>query len=209
MKSYDWSNIRARLGEALRALPHFAKNPVVGMRTLPDWDWPTILILQAGFAAVTASLSHLIGRNFVLMITSLVIAPITHLALVAVFAGFFYYVFKFAFARDVPYRQVYLNTVFASIPTQLILIVAPLLPPLALVGGFGTCLLAYVGFVDNFHIPAKPIRILLGVMFAVYAGLGVQQFLSQKHHHVRMKERASPESMDILERELNRPGDDD
>lgn len=207
MKSYDWHNVRARLKEAIQILPHFARHPVRSMRTLPDWDWPTILILQSAFAALTAMLTNLLERNFVLMVTSLIIAPITHALIVSVSAGFFYYVFKFWLERDVPYRQVWLNLVFAAIPVQIVLIVAPLFPPLMLAGSVASVILTYVGFTENFRLPRVAIRNLLGVLFVLYTALWVRQFLNMKSHHVRMKERATPESMDILEREINPSGE--
>ena len=202
MKSYDWHNVRARLSEALRFVPTFAAHPARGMRTLPDWDWPTVLILQAAFAAATASLTALVGHNWVLVITSLIVAPITYLVVNAIASGFFYYVYKFAFARDVPFRQIYLASTFASLPGQILMVVAPLFPPVMVLGAALYSGLIYIASVDVYHASRVGMRNLLVALLLIYAGLTAQTYLKTKHHRVQLKERASPASMDILEKEL-------
>ena len=205
MKSYDWQNVRLRLSEALRFVPQFARHPVRGMRALPDWDWPTILILQAALAATTGSLSSLIARNWTLMVTSLVVAPVTYVVVNAAVAGVFYGLSKVMFKRDVPFRQIYLSSVLASAPGHLILVLSALFPPLMLVGAVAWAILIYQAFTVKFHLPRAGVRNLLALFLVIYAGLTVRQFLNTKSHRVYLKERASPESLDILEHEINPP----
>ncbi len=95
MKNINWTLIRARPREAILVLPHFFKNPIQGMRTLPVWDWPTILILQGAFAAICAILTSAVARNLLGMFTGIVIGPITQMLLISISAGFFYYIFQF------------------------------------------------------------------------------------------------------------------
>ena len=203
MKSYDWHNVRGRIREALHFVPRFARHPVRGMRTLPAWDWPTILILQAAGSAMTASLGSVVGRNWILVITSLIVAPVTYLIINAVVTTLFYYAIKLAFSRDVPFRQIYLSSVFASLPGQILLVLSALAPPLAVLGALAWSVLMYVSLTDNFHLPRRRVGYVLGALFVIYAGLSVKQILGVKSHRVHLKERASPEAVDILEKELN------
>lgn len=203
MKNINWTLIRAKVKEAVLVLPHFFKNPVQGMRTLPDWDWPEMLILEGAFAAACAFIGNLIARNIIGMITGIVIAPLAALIALGIGAGFFYYTFKFFFQRDIPYRQIYQTLVFASIPLIIVGIISPLMPPIVLLGCAAMMMLLYVGFTDNFHLERPRIKKLLIGLALLYAVSWAVALLRTTSRHERMRLKATPESLDILEKELN------
>ena len=173
------------------------------MRTLPAWDWPTILILQAAFAAGCAVLANAVARNWLGMFTAIVIGPVTQLLVISICAGFFYYTFMFFFSREVPYRQVYLTLIFAAIPAVIVSILTPIFLAAPLVGGAASLGLLYVGFVDNFYLDRTKIRKLLFGLMLVYIVCWAYQMIGTTNRHERMREKATPESLDILEKELN------
>jgi hypothetical protein len=199
---WNWPLIKQKLREDILALPQFFRNPVQGMRTLPQWEWPTILVLQACFALTCSVLANLMERDFLGMITGIVIGPVINVIMVGVVSGIFYYIFLFFFNRQVPYRQVYIHVLYSSIPVLIVSTVVFLVPPLVLVGSAAALLLLFVGFSDNFLIPKRPLRNLLIGIFAVHVVYwGFQQVqISSKHKTLRLK--ATPESLDILEKEL-------
>ncbi|MGE3683006.1 MAG: YIP1 family protein [Bdellovibrionales bacterium] len=203
MVNLNWTHIRARIKVAALALPQFAKNPVQGMRNLPDWEWPEMLALQGAFAASCAALANLVERNFLGVITGLIIAPLANYMVIAIGAGFFYYVFLFFFQREIPYLKIYQHVLFASLPIMLVVIVGSLLPPLFLVAGAAALTLMYVGFVSNFQLERKKLSRLLMTLMGIYLfwwAIQMVNFSTQKESH-RMK--ATPESLDILEKELD------
>lgn len=203
MMQLNWTHIRGRLQEALLALPHFFKNPVQGMRNLPNWDWPEILILQGAFAAICAILTSAIGHNYLGIVVGIVIGPLTLFLLSSISSGFFYYVFLFYFKKEIPYRQIYINVMFAAVPALILNIISPLLPPALLLGIATSLLLFYVGCIDNFALEPVKIRKLLAIIMVTYAVLWVAQMIGKSTRHERLREKATPESLDILEKELN------
>ncbi len=203
MRNINWTAIKAKLREAVLTLPHFFKNPVEGMRTLPDWEWPETLILQAIFASCVAFVSNLLDRDFLGAMTGLFIAPVSFILLTGIGSGFFYYLFKFYFHRDIEYRRIYINLLFAAIPALIVSIVAFMLPPIMLVGAVACALLLYVGFVSNFQLPQRKLRDLLIGMLIVYALFWVVMLIGNTSKHKTMRMKATPESLDILEKELN------
>lgn len=202
MMHINWNVTRAKLKEAVLALPHFFKNPVQAMRTLPDWDWPTMLLLQGAFAAACAVIANLLERDILGMITGLIIAPISSIVVVAVGAGFFMYTFQFLFKRQVPYRQIYLHMIFAAIPIQITATASPIVPPLILVGIVAAAFLLFVGFVDVFHLERDKTKKLLGGMVLIYVLFWGIQLVSYSSKQERQRIKATPESLDILEKEL-------
>jgi hypothetical protein len=203
MNHLHWPTIKAKVREAILVLPHFFKNPVQGMRALPQWEWPETLILQALFAASCAVLGKLIERDFIGLLLSLVIAPIAFILCVAIGTGFFYYVFKFFFAREVPFRQIYMHVLFAAIPTLIVSIIASLIPPIMLLGVVGTMILLGVGFVANFQLPARKVRNMLLGLLALYTVFWVISLVGTSTKQKSIRVRATPESLDILEKELS------
>ncbi len=202
MIHFNWPILRAKLKEAIFVLPQFFKNPVQGMRNLPSWDWPTVLVLQGAFAAVCSTLSNILERDIIGVFIGLLIAPLANYLLLAIGTGFFFYTFMFFFKREVPYRQIYLHMLFASIPAQIALIIANLIPPVFLIGAAAMLMLLYVSFVDVFYMDrAKAKRLLIGLM-VIYAVFWATQLIRSSAKHERMRLKATPESLDILQKEL-------
>lgn len=202
MNAINWVHVRAKLREAVLVLPHFFKNPVQGMRTIPQWDWPTILILQSAFAAGCAVLTSAMARSYLGVITGLIVGPMTQLSIVFICAGFFYYVIFFFFKREVPYRQVYLTLVFASIPALVMNILSPILPVAEVLGVAASLLLLYVAFVDTFYLERVKARNLLAAIMAIYLAGWVTQMLQSRKASKSMHLKATPASLDILEKEF-------
>lgn len=174
------------------------------MRNLPAWEWPEMLILQAIFAAACAVLTSMVARNLLGMFIGVLLGPITQLLIVGILAGFFFYVFMFYFHREVPFRQVYLHVMFAAIPTMLCNIASPVAPPATVIGIFGTAMLLFVGFTNNFHLDRVKVRNILGGLVAVYIVCWAINMIGSSAHRERMHEKATPESLDILEKEMNK-----
>ena len=172
------------------------------MRMLPDWDWPTMLILQGAFAATCAVLANLIERNILGVFTGLIIAPIANILLVAIGSGVFFYVFMFFFKKEISFKQIYLHLLFAAIPVQVVVIVASLVPPIFLVGAAATFALLFVAFVDVFHLDRQKSKKLLIGLMVVYTIFWAISLVRMSSKHERMRIKATPESLDILEKEL-------
>lgn len=202
MRNIDWVHLRARLKEGILVLPHFFKNPVQGMRTLPDWDWPTMLVLQGAFAAACAVIGNLLERDIIGMFTGIILAPLASIVVLAVGTGFFYYTFMFFFRREIPFRQIYLHLIFAAIPSQLTAVAATVVPPIILIGVAASMYLLFVGFTDNFHLEREKVKKLVIALGVIYGIFWAAQFVSYSNKHDRMRLKATPESLDILEKEL-------
>ncbi len=203
MKNIDWVLIRSRLLEAVLVLPNFMRNPVQTMRQLPDWDWPTILILQGALAASCAFLSNLIEKDWTGMITGPILMPIFNYLMLTISSGFFFYTFMFLFKRDIPFRQIYIHVLFASIPSTIVSMIAGFVPPIVLIGASASLMLLYVSCVDQFGLDrdkVKKLLLTLLVIYTVFWALQVARISSRKEH---LRQKATPESLDILENEMN------
>lgn len=202
MKHLDWPLVREKLKDALLTLPHFFKNPIQGMRALPTWEWPETLILQAIFAAICFLLGNLIQRDVIGMALSPLLGPLASLLSVGITAGAFYYIFLFFFQRELPYKQLYMHVLFASLPVMIFSIVAHLIPPVKLVAVGSALILLFVGFVDNFGLPKERVKKVLLALMAGYTIGWIGNQVRQTTNHDNMRLKATPESMDILEKEL-------
>lgn len=171
---------------------------------MPAWDWPTILILQGAFAAACAALTGIVGRSLGGAFFGLIFGPVIQIVLIGVGAGFFYFLFSLYFKREIPYRQIYLTMIFAAIPALLLNIVSPVLPLATLIGLAAAAGLLYVGFVDNFYLDRVKIRnILVALLVLCAISWGASVFKTSRGREA-LQEKATPESMDILERDFNK-----
>ncbi len=198
----DWDRLKLQLKEAALTLPNFFKNPVQGMRSLPDWQWSEILILQAIFVISCSTLANLLQRDLLGLITGIFISPLTALVFSTVGTAFFFYLFKFASHRDLSFRLIYMHLLFASIPLMVVTVIAHLLPPAMIIGAIASAALLYIGFVANFKLPEKHVRNVIAALLAIYTVYWLLVLINNTRSHKSMRLRATPESLDILEREL-------
>lgn len=202
MNDINWDLIRSRLKEAVFALPHFFRNPVQGMRQLPDWDWATILILQGLFAAACAALGNLIEHKILRMFMGLFIAPIANYLVLAIIAGFFFYTLMFFFQREAPFKQVYTHILFASIPSMLVIMISGLIPQLTIFGIAASLYLLHVSFADHFQLERKKVKYFFIALMGICTFFWLIQVVKLTSRQEDLRHKATPESLDILENDF-------
>ncbi|NCN42059.1 hypothetical protein GW916_12515 [bacterium] len=190
--------------QALLALPRFLKNPIQGMKDLPDWEWPILLALQAALGLATGLLGALLSRSLIHVITSIVIAPVSALVVNLVLSGFFYYTFLFLFRKESSFRLISTHMLFASIPVLILNVASPIVPFIGHLGLLASAALLYVGFKENLHLNEKKLKFLVGGLVAIYVALVVIQMVRFQRPSKELNIRATPESLDILEQELRK-----
>jgi hypothetical protein len=188
--------------QALYALPRFLKNPIQGIKDLPEWEWPVVLALQAALGLVCGLLAALLSGSVLLIITSIFIAPISTVVMNLILSGFFYYTFLFFFKIEVSYKLIVTHLLFASFPVLVSNIIAPLVPLIGVLGVIASAYLLYIGFRANLNADEKRLRILMGGLVVIYILSFAGQMVRFHQPDQTMKTRATPESLDILEKEL-------
>ncbi len=197
-----WEHIKIQLLETQSFSRRFVRNPIESMRSLPVLDWPVLLGLHSAIAASCGILGGLIERNWLGAIASLLVAPLAALILTFLFSGIFYYVIQFAFGKTPDFYRLVQNVVFAVIPSQVLGIISGLVPPIFLLGVAATLMLLYVGLVSNLGLEAKKLKNIFLSLFAVVAVYWVVQLVSMSSSSNRIRLKATPESLDILEKEM-------
>jgi Yip1 domain len=197
-----WPDLKVRLVEALKTLPRFLRHPTQGMRTLPDWDWPTMLVLHGAFAAAIGLTCGLLERRILSMISGLLIQPFQTLVLSALLAAFFYYVFLFFEQKALAFRSLYTHVAFASLPTLILQVPGVFVPSVMLVGVLSSLGLLWVGFTHNYQVDASRLKKILLGLLALYLLVWALELISSDKRQKIFRQHATPESLDILQREL-------
>ena len=193
---------KVRLKNAGHLLLQFARNPVDGMKQLPDWDWPFLLTCQAIAGATAGVGAGIVGRSFTQIFTGLVFVPISNALLTAVACGFFYYTFEYIYHRPASFHRLYTHLVFAQLPALATTLLSPILPPIWLLGTLATGFLLLVGFVHNLGQDRRSVFRLLAGIYAFLVVVWIFNSISERRSIEVYRDQATPESLDILEREL-------
>lgn len=197
-----WKNSTPKIHEILEFLFEYFKNPIQGIRQLPQWDWRTILMVQGSLSAVTGLLSGIVAQSISRIFLGFIFFPISSVICHFVVSGFFYYTFLFFYKTQVQFRQLYLVTILANLPFVMMIVLSPLFRPIALLGLGVTAMLSLVGFVENFLLPRRSLtRLLLGI-YVAYVIMWITSSLNLTKKETAFRKMATPESLDILEREL-------
>lgn len=211
MNVRHWQNqIKTWIGSVTPKLPDmldfartFAKNPASSMTALPEWEWPEIVLSQAALAAGAGFIGGLTSRQIGAIVFGPIITPITNALLVALGSGVIYYALLFVFEREDSFRRIYMNVFFASLPTLLITTITPLFGPLIFLGLVGSLMLLRIALVQNFNLPLKFVKRVLGGVFIAFFLFWLASTIRFHRQSTEFKEMATPESLDILEKELN------
>lgn len=201
--THNWTEIKAKVREAALTLPHFFRNPIQGMRNLPNWDWYELLILPPAFALGCGMLKNMIDRDLIGFFLDIVISPVASVVVTGLVAAWFYYGFKFMFHVEVPFRAIYTHVVFAAIPTQVTNIATKYLPPINILGLAMSIYLLHTGFTHNFSLDHRKLKKLFTALFSVFCLYWAVQLFKTHYRSDALRTKATPESLDILEKELS------
>ena len=203
MTFHTWDVQKEKLKAAAFALRDFLRNPVRGIRDLQDFDWPTLLLGQACFAAGAASLKNVIQRDVFGLFTDIIAAPISAVVVAATVSGALFGLGKFVFKKDMEPRRLYTIVVFASFIPQLINVPAHFLPALNLAGVAIALYLIFVGLSHHERLESRKLGRIFAGLFALLVLTWAIQFVRHFSRQESMRQKASPESLDILEKEFN------
>lgn len=172
------------------------------MKTLPDWEWATILTLHAVFGAIVGFLSGLLKGNFLSIIFQPFMSLLSALIIGITGAALFYYFILFYLNRKTDIQKLYTMVAIATLPMLALRIISFIGPPVDLIGFAITCLLCTVGLVENFAIERKlAVKIMAGI-FSLFVVIWVVGIITSSRNKVELRQEVTPETLDILEKEM-------
>jgi hypothetical protein len=198
------SPYRQRLNEVLHFLLSYLKNPVHAMRTLPEWDWYTLLAFYTAAAASCGVLAGIISLRFTQVLAGLIVFPISATLGAIILSGFFYYTFSFFFHREVTLKKLFTIVALSLLPFFAVYTISSWLEPLKLIGFGVSSILLTVGLVEHSHVERKPIVRLIGGLYGLYLVFWIFSMISSRSETEHLKDLATPESMETLTKELNK-----
>jgi hypothetical protein len=180
----------------------FVRNPLKEIRTLPNWEWQTLIFVNGALGAACGSLNGLFSGNFLWLFLGLIVFPITFIVADIIISGFFYYFFLFVTNKDLPFKSIFTLLTLANIPFLALYIISPLASPLTLIGVAISGILLIVGFVDNFQLPKKIVVRLVAVMFGIHFLMWIWGTIQVATKNYDGNSEIQRENLDILEKEL-------
>lgn len=200
----DWQKWKTRLIEAGFVLLRFAKNPRQGMITLPDWDWPFLLVCQAIAAAASGLVSAIVRRDLLGFFIAPIFTPITSLVLTGFFAGVLFYLSDLWFQKPAHYHKLFTIVVFGSLPSMAISPVSSLFPPFQILGSAATLFLIYIAMTEVLNWDTKKSKQFIGALAVFHILIWAFNTSNLQKHSEAIRDRATPESLDILEKETSK-----
>ncbi len=198
------SPYRKRVEEVIQYLLKFIKNPILGIKSLPDWDYPTLFALLASIAGISGVLSGVVAQKIMTIIAGLIFFPIAAAAGAIVLTGFFYYTFMFVFHKDLPVKMLLTIVILSLMPFFALHIFSQLLEPVSLVGTAATSILLIVGFSEHTHIDRNRLIKLIAGLFIAYFIFWAINLINIREDSRSYKNLATPESIEQLKKEFSK-----
>lgn len=197
----DFLNIE--LEPILNYLKSFLKNPIKEIRTLPEWEWRTLMAISFIFGAASGSLHGLFSGSFLGFIYGLIFFPILLSISYLIISGFFYYFFLFFLKTEVSFIKIITLMILSNIPFLASYIISPLASPLSLIGIAASGILLIVGFVDALHLPKNIIVRLVGALLAFHFIMWIWSHIQiSQQSSIRQNKSIERQNLDILEKEI-------
>lgn len=150
----------------------YLRHPLEKIKSLPDWNWPTLLITLVSATIISGVLTGLVPPNFFRIMGGIIISPIVGVVATTLGALFIYYYFQVYEKRTCSFRKIFTLLVFANIPFFIFQVGSELIPPITLVGFAFTAILMAVGLTENFQMDKKHslrlVSILLAIVFILW-----------------------------------------
>ncbi|CAE79434.1 Yip1 family protein [Bdellovibrio bacteriovorus] len=153
--------------EVIRYIINYLRHPVEKIKTLPDWNWPLLIMTLVALSILSGVLTGLVPPNFFRIMGGIIVSPMV--AAVTTFIGslFIYYYFQVFEKRTCSLRKIFTLVLFANIPFFIFQVGSELLPPITLLGFAFTALLMAVGLTENFQMEKRRALRLVTILFAI------------------------------------------
>ncbi len=146
----------------------FFKNPIYGIRTMPNYDLKSLIIVQIIVSVIAGCLSSLFNFSFFGFLHGLIIIPFVSLITSGISTLYIYYSFLFLYQKNLPPREVFSLVVMSFVPYFIFLSLSPLLPPITLLGFLFSAILLTIGLVERFSFPKPTVIKVVGSLFIIY-----------------------------------------
>jgi hypothetical protein len=193
-----------KLKEALEYLKSFGRNPIQGMRKIPNWDWPTMIIVQVSLSIILGFIAAIAARSSLAIAGNIFLFPITTVLSTLMGAAFFYYSFIFLLNSPIAFQKVYIIVGLSYLPFLIFRIISFLGPVIDLIGFLCVCLLLVVGFIENCAISKKYIFKLIAGLVGLFLVLWIFRVYNQAKHDITIENTTSPEAIKILQEEMQK-----
>ncbi len=144
----------------------YLRNPLTEIKTIPDWNWPTLLVTIITVSMVSGLLMGIIPPNFFRIISGLIISPIVAVVTAFVSSLFIYYYFQVFEKRTCSLKKIFTLVLFANIPFFIFQALSEMIPPISLVGFAFTSLITAVGLTENFNLEKRRSLRLVSILYA-------------------------------------------
>ena len=151
----------------VRYIFDYLLHPVEKIKSLPDWNWPVLILTLICLSMGSGVLTGLVPPNFFRLLGGIIISPIVGIVITSISSLFIYYYFQVYEKRTCSLRKIFTLILFANIPFFIFQIASEIVPPITLVGFAFTALLLAVGLNENFQMEKRRAVRLAAIMFAV------------------------------------------
>lgn len=152
----------------IKRIFEYMKNPIKGIKNIPDWDWATLILVQCFVSLCSGVLAGILQLSFFAFLAGLIMVPIVSLVTAIVSSIFLYYTFLLLAQRELPARQLFTLVILANIPFFIFQTIAPLFPPITLFGFFFTAFILIVGLSENFNLDKKLVIRVIATLCVIY-----------------------------------------
>ncbi|MBK9038175.1 MAG: hypothetical protein IPL83_03260 [Bdellovibrionales bacterium] len=108
--------MKLKAKEILIFILNYSKNPVIGIRNIPEWDWWTIIVIQGTLSALCGMLSGFVAQS----VSGVFFWPhfLSHLLNRVSFYHFRFFLLYVPvfYQAEVQFRKLYVLTVLANLP---------------------------------------------------------------------------------------------
>lgn len=153
--------------EVFHYIFNYLKHPVEKIKTLPDWNWTTLIVTLVSMSMISGVLTGLVPPNFFRIMGGIVISPLVVGVTTGLGALFIYYYFQVYEKRTCSYRRIFTLLLLANIPFFIFQVGSEIIPPITLVGFAFTALLLAVGLTENFQMEKRRALRLVAILLAI------------------------------------------
>lgn len=161
--------------DIISVIIRYLKNPVEGIKSMPNWNLKTLILVQLFISVITGTLSGLMTFKVFGFLQGLIVVPIVSIITAGISTLYIYYAFLFLYQQNLPVKDILTIVVLSNIPFFLFQTFSNFIPPITLLGFLFASLLLTVGLVERFSFPKKDVLKVVGSLFFIYITIYIWQ----------------------------------